>query len=223
MDRVRIINFHGVGKPQRELDPGEQPFWLTRENFCAVLDRLVELGSRHNFKITFDDGNSSDLVIAVPELVQRGLKATFFVITARLDQPGSLSSSNLEALAGSGMQLGSHGVGHFDLRALDSAALRFDLEQSKSVIESATGTPVRTFAIPFGRYNGAALRAIEKAGYSHAYTSDGGDADPTAFLQPRRSLRDDMSATEVEHLLTGQVPMARRIRRSVAMTFKRFA
>jgi len=221
MDQLRIINFHGIGTPERGLDPGESPFWLPRSLFCRVLDRIQALGDREQIAITFDDGNRSDVTTALPELLERGLKATFFIITGRLDQPGSLRRSDLVALAGQGMGLGSHGVGHLDLKGLDAEGLTSDLERSRRDLEALSNRQVRTFAIPFGRYNAKVLGAIRAAGYQHAYTSDGGDARATEFLQPRRSLRGDMSQDEIEAILAGEMPLLRRMRRSVAMGVKR--
>src|SRR5262245_62431527 len=102
MNRLRIINFHGIGTPKRTLDPGEPPFWVSRDQFLRILDRVAAHSALPNFKLTFDDGNTSDLELAAPALAERGLTGTFFVLTGRLDGVGSLDAGDLRALAALG-------------------------------------------------------------------------------------------------------------------------
>ena len=46
-------------------------------------------------RISFDDGNASDLEIGLPALLERGLTATFFVLAGRLGRPGSLDADEV--------------------------------------------------------------------------------------------------------------------------------
>src|SRR5438034_8841581 len=70
------LTVHGVGTPPRELDPGEDIAWISIEQLEQVLDAAV---GRPDVRITFDDGNCSDVEIALPRLLERGLTAEFFV------------------------------------------------------------------------------------------------------------------------------------------------
>ena len=58
MDRAINLTFHGVGEPQRRLDPGEADVWVSRERFLSILDSVTD---RADVRITFDDGNASDV------------------------------------------------------------------------------------------------------------------------------------------------------------------
>ena len=49
-------------------------------------------------RLSFDDGNSSDVEIALPALRERGLPRRFFVVAGRLDRPGSLSRDDVREL-----------------------------------------------------------------------------------------------------------------------------
>lgn len=217
---IRIINFHGMGRPGRPLDPGEAPFWVSTEHYRRLLDRVVGHPERHRLAITFDDGNSSDLAIAVPELLERGLSATFFVLTGRVGRAGSLSAADVVELQANGMKIGSHGIEHSDLTALAPEALAVELEHSRAELEDICGAPVRSFAIPFGRYNRSVLHALFKAGYHTVYTSDGGPARPGEFVQPRRSIRSDMTTRQVERVLGGRMPPLQTLRRAIGMRLR---
>lgn len=218
---MRIINFHGVGQPRRELEPGEAPFWLATDQFREVLDRIAEHPERQNLRITFDDSNDSDVEIALPELLVRDLTAQFFILTGRLGQRGSLGEADVAALRTHGMGVGSHGTMHSDLTALSPPQLADELAQSRVTLEAICGAPVHCFAIPFGRYNRAVLQAIRQAGFATAFSSDGGNASPNYFLQPRRSVRRDMHIAEIDRVLDGHMPPLRRLRRGVGMQLKR--
>lgn len=223
MQPVRIINFHGIGEPERALEPGEAPYWIGVDRFRAILDRIVAHPDRGMLAITFDDSNLSDLVIAAPELERRSLSAEFFVLTGRIGMPGSLSASDIRELLRRGMRIGSHGVDHRAWSDASEAELDHELTASRAALEAICERPVRSAAIPFGRYNARVLRGLRKAGYCVAYTSDGGTAGASAFLRPRTSVRSDMGWPSLEAILAGDLPFARRLRRMAAMSVKRIA
>ena len=64
------LTVHGIGPTDRPLEPDEDKTWVTVEQFEQVLDTAV---GRPDVRITFDDGNASDVRIALPRLVERGL------------------------------------------------------------------------------------------------------------------------------------------------------
>lgn len=213
------IIFHGIGAPGRTLEPGEASYWIGVERFEALLDAIAADAGR--YRITFDDGNLSDHAIALPRLLARGLRADFFVLTGRIGQPGSLGPREIAELLAAGMGIGSHGVAHRDWRRLDATALRAELEESQAVLERLCGRPVTAAGIPFGGWNARVLRALRRAGYESAWSSDGGQMRPGAFLRPRRSVRADMDETELRDLLAGRLGPARALRRGLGMVLRR--
>ena len=217
---MRIVNFHGIGAARRMLEPGEARYWLDEQRFCAMLDRIAAHAERGLLRLTFDDGNISDLAIAAPELDKRGLRAAFFVLAGRIGRPGSLAGADIRELLAMGMEIGSHGFDHVDWTGLSPRRLEQQLRGSRQVIEDVAGVAVRAAAIPFGRYNAAVIRALRAAGYSQAYSSDGGDASALAYPRPRRTIVSDMSAIEAEAVLAGRMPWPRRAGRWVSMAAK---
>lgn len=213
--------FHGIGTPRREVEQGEGPYWISREQFVAVLDQVVMMPDPQGIRITFDDGNMSDLDIGLPLLLERGLTAEFFVLTGRIGKPGSLGAADILALQAAGMGIGSHGVNHQDWSSLDPMSLGTELEASRTILEKICARPVKSAAIPFGRYNAAVLRALTKAGYERVFSSDGGWMNPAATLLPRTSIRCTTSAAAVEDILHGRMGLGRRLRRAAAMWVKR--
>lgn len=215
------LNFHGIGTPKRGLEDGEAPYWLSERQFIGVLDSVAAAPEPTRFVLTFDDGNLSDFEIALPALKKRGLSATFFVLTGRLDQQGSLTRDHVTALQAEGMDIGSHGIAHVAWSGLDADALRHELTRSRSVLEDICGHPVTKAGIPFGLYNARVLRALRQSGYEQAFSSDGGRMRNDTFLRPRTSLRGDMAPADVNAVLAGRLPLGRRVRRTVGMMQKK--
>ena len=195
-DDILNLCFHGVGTPHRELEVNEAQYWVEVEQF----EELLDLIRRHpSIRITFDDGNASDLNHALPALLRKNLTATFFVVAGRLDQPGSLSRVDVRTLAASGMTIGSHGLVHRPWRSTDDNDLRAEMRAS-SIIAEAARAPVRLAACPFGSYDRRVLSALREHGYTRVYTVDEGHSRPAAWLQARHTLRSSDSPIDIERL-----------------------
>ncbi len=219
--RIGIL-FHGIGRPGRALEPGEAPYWIGRERFEAILDRVAGAPDPGRFHLSFDDGNASDHDIALPCLLARGLAADFFVLSGRIGQPGSLSAGQIRALAGAGMGIGSHGIAHRDWRRIGAADLAAEVARSRAELERVTGRPVTTAGIPFGSYDARVLGALRGAGYAAAYSSDRGTMDAGAFLRPRTSVRADMDEAAIAAMLAGSLRWLPRLRRGLGMLRRRW-
>ena len=117
-----ILEFHGIGSPHGAVtDEDELLYWLSRETFASLLQAIVVTreGSDLPVAITFDDGNESDALIALPELAKRNLKAIFFVVGGRIGMPHYLDRAALRDLVSAGMEIGSNGMHHCDWRKLE--------------------------------------------------------------------------------------------------------
>jgi peptidoglycan/xylan/chitin deacetylase (PgdA/CDA1 family) len=220
--RIGLI-FHGIGTPGRDLDPGEAPFWLSTTRFEHVLDRILALPDPSRLRISFDDGNASDIEIALPRLRDRGLSADVFALSGRLDRTGSLSSADLRALAAAGLRIGSHGIDHLNLRRLGPSALARELAGSKAALEAALGQPVIDFSVPFGAYDATVLRAIRAAGYTTAWTSDRGTYSDRVWLRPRTSVQAGMDDATLDRLLLGTLTPTEALRRHFGMLHRRLS
>jgi peptidoglycan/xylan/chitin deacetylase (PgdA/CDA1 family) len=186
---VHNVNFHGVAEPPRVLEAGEAMVWLAKDRFLQTLDALR---LRRDVCISFDDGNRSDLEVALPALLERDLTATFFVLAGRLGDPQFLGAENVRELHAAGMAIGSHGLHHRDWRRVCDEELAAELSQSRRILEDVVGAPVTQAAIPFGSYDRRVLaQARRDGGYARVFTSDGGPARRDAWLQPRTTVGND--------------------------------
>jgi peptidoglycan/xylan/chitin deacetylase (PgdA/CDA1 family) len=183
-----VINlcFHGIGTPRRELEPGEAPYWVTVDLFHAVLD---EASGWPNVQLSFDDGNASDVDIALPALAERGLSADFFVLAGRLGSPGSLDEDAVRRLRRAGMRVGTHGWAHRSWRNMDGTTRADELVVARQRLAAVAGTAVDRAACPLGQYDRKLLTHLRTLGYDRVFTSDRRPAQSHAWLQPRYSVR----------------------------------
>ena len=205
-----IVNFHGVGQIVRPYDPGEETVWLKEQEFLTILDGLKE---QKGIAITFDDGNASDVEIALPALQCRGMNATFFIAVGKLGEKGYLQKSDLKTLVGAGMTIGSHGWSHKSWRNLPVGEAQQEIIESMKQLEDITGVKVDSAACPFGDYDRQVLRALIKAGYRSVYTSDRGPAKASCHLKPRNTVHaSDTSDGILSERLNFQNGLVRRCR-----------
>ena len=134
-DEILNLCFHGIGAPGRALEPDEDLYWVRAEQFEEFLEVI---GRYPSVRITFDDGNASDVEYALPALRRHNLTAAFFIISGRLDQPGSLAAAEVRSLVQAGMTVGSHGMRHTPWRSVDDQELHEELAGAADVIAKAS-------------------------------------------------------------------------------------
>ena len=217
----RVINvcFHGIGTPPRDLEPGEDRYWISTDQFHRILDEVMTWPS---VRISFDDGNASDAEIGVPALVQRGLHADFFVLAGRLGSAGSLDEDAIRELRRHGMGIGTHGMRHRSWRGMDPGTRQEELVTARERLAAVAGGGVDAAACPLGRYDRNLLSQLRRLDYRRVFTSDRRPARKDAWLQPRFSVRcGDTAATMRASAMVGP-PATRRIRSAAVGLIKRW-
>ncbi len=214
-----IINlcFHGIGTIDHEREEGESRYWVATDRFLRIMDEVRE---SPNVRLSFDDGNRSDAEVAFPALRERGLRASFFALAGRLDDPASLSPSDLREFRRAGMEIGSHGWAHTPWRGLDEEEARRELVDARSTLVEASAGGIEDAALPLGRYDRRLLGRLSRVGYRTVYTSDRLPARPSAWLQARYSVTAQDTAESIRSVV-GHRPGVRDARNLLASTVKR--
>jgi len=210
--------FHGVGTPQRELEPGESVYWISEQTFHDVLDLVAE---RPHVQISFDDGNASDYRIGLPGLLARGLRATFFPLAQRVDQAGSTSAAELRELVAAGMAIGSHGMRHLPWRGMTDTDLDAELVTAREQLAEASGVGITEAACPLGRYDRRVLARLRGLGYQRVYTSDRAWARPGSWLQPRYSIHQDDTVAAMQSIFDDRPGFGSRVKSAARVAAKR--
>ncbi len=138
--------------------------------------------------ITIDDGYKSAVVHAAPILKKYGYPWTFFVypdFITEAESKGSASWNDLRKLQAEGVDIESHSMSHPTLTShthkINGVVRTLNAEEyeewlikettgSKLRIEEKLGTPVTSFAYPYGAYNKAVEEKVLAAGYQAVFT-----------------------------------------------------
>jgi peptidoglycan/xylan/chitin deacetylase (PgdA/CDA1 family) len=127
-----------------------------------------------SFVITFDDGYRSVYDEAFPTLQRLGFSATVFLSVGQNSERADstrlpsmcerpmLSWREIKEMHRSGITFGGHTLTHPDLTLLPDEQVEAEVVRGKVVIEDALGTPVDTFAYPFGRYNQRCRKLVSR-------------------------------------------------------------
>jgi peptidoglycan/xylan/chitin deacetylase (PgdA/CDA1 family) len=131
--------------------------------------------------IQFDDGNA-DTSQWASSLNTHGFAATFYINSGTIGTAGKLTWAQVTALAQAGNEIGSHTVGHANLKKLKLADARFQVCQDRVNIASH-GLAPESFAYPFGDYNATIeTQVVQYCGDNSARTVSGVN-DKTVFAE----------------------------------------
>lgn len=213
------VCFHGIGRPEHEREHGEAGYWITEDNFLTLLDWLAAVPE---VSLSFDDGNRSDVEIALGALRDRGLTATFFPVVGWLGDPWSVTPADLHELVAAGMEVGSHGQDHLPWAGMRGRAAEEEMVRPRETLEDLLGRRVDKVAVPMGRYDRRSLALLRAHGCAEVNVSDERPARTGAWLQPRFSVRADDTVDRLRERLLASLSPARAVRNRVAATAKRW-
>lgn len=215
---LRVLLYHAVGT---KLDFGHglsvnpvlfrQHMALLRwdESFKIVpLDGAALDGGQPRVAVTFDDGYKDNLTAAAPALEEFGIPFTVFVVPAyvKSGNPYYLTLAELKRLAEvPGCTIGSHGMNHYHLAALEAPQALAELKDSRAWLQDHLGRPVDTVAYPFGSANRRVMAAAAEAGYrvgACSRTGVNGPRRPPLMLCRTEILAQD-DARAFQHKLRG--------------------
>jgi peptidoglycan/xylan/chitin deacetylase (PgdA/CDA1 family) len=217
--------YHRVRSPRQPVDDvAERPWAVTLEAFEWQMDRLAAAGKRgvsmadaHEALVggqgvpgewvvlTFDDGNASDHVHALPALSERGFRATFFVCGYRVDAEGGLGHAMLREMHAAGMHVGSHAMTHRFLTTLSPAEEEDELARSQQLLQGIVGAPVDHFAPPGGRWSKRTAATLRRLSYRAVSTSAFGynDAAHARFAYRRIPIVEATTRARFDAIVAG--------------------
>ena len=179
-----VLMYHGLHFDADSPGRFDPVYSVHPDAFAAQLDWLADNGYHtvgasdryaaddgRRIAITFDDGDVSNIDVALPLLRERDMVATFFITSGFIGQPGMLSPAQVGALVAAGIEIGAHGHSHAFLEDLDDAALSAELRESRRQLSKITGGPVGSMALPGGRGGERERRAARAQGYAHLFGS----------------------------------------------------
>ncbi len=191
------LMYHGVvargGRPNTRFDVRADAFsnqldLLAGAGFetVRVADLLRgEASGRRRVAITFDDGFRNNYEGAVRPLLDRRMTASWYVVSDFVGGIASwvdgdrrereiLTEAELRAMIAAGLEIGSHTRRHLDLTKAAPEEIESEVAGSKRDLEDRLSAPIRTFAYPYGRFNGRVRETVAAAGYAAACATRSG-------------------------------------------------
>jgi peptidoglycan/xylan/chitin deacetylase (PgdA/CDA1 family) len=180
-----VLYYHAIPERQRLRFARQMDWLLSRaQPVAAGIQEPLPPGRRYT-AVTFDDGFTSVVRNALPELVARQIPATLFVPTGSIGShplwiknqgaPAKnetvVTAEELRILKTMDLlTIGSHSVNHPNLVELEPARTRVELADSKSELEKILGAEVDLFSFPHGAHNDRIIREAKSAGYRRVFT-----------------------------------------------------
>jgi peptidoglycan/xylan/chitin deacetylase (PgdA/CDA1 family) len=149
----------------------QQLRWLSRTGRVVTLEETLNEARRGAIALTFDDGYRDNLTVALPLLEEYGVPMTLFVVAGFVDSDGYLSEAELREIANHPLiTIGSHGLWHRHFTRLSSDEARFELVESKRLLEETTERPVDLLAWPYGECSADVEQLAGECGYRAAWS-----------------------------------------------------
>jgi peptidoglycan/xylan/chitin deacetylase (PgdA/CDA1 family) len=194
---IRVLTYHNF--EERPFDPYNinaevfeaQMRWLAENKKTVSVKELEDHASgnkvldRDAILVSIDDGFRNTYSVAYPILKKYGIPAVLFVSAGLIgkDEPcgryinSYLTKEELNALAEGGITIGSHAFSHRSLGTMCYEEAAQEIRQSKEMLEGITGSPVTTFAYPYGTkadYNQQTKDILREQGFTSVFTSQHG-------------------------------------------------
>jgi peptidoglycan/xylan/chitin deacetylase (PgdA/CDA1 family) len=174
-----ILMYHDLAESIVAVAPGHRPYVLAPAVFRRQMKLVAESmlhsvtvsewctvpALRFSVAITFDDGHISNCDIALPILLESGLKATFFITAGRIGKDGTMTWAQIRRLHDAGMEIGSHTLTHRPPSTLTDPELRYELVESRRVLEDGLGSAVTSISSPTGFFNPRMSAMAHEVGY----------------------------------------------------------
>lgn len=175
-----VLVYHSISSPLEPMPSGmdisprrfeQQLRWLSRWRRGRVVPLVDTLNPRRgSVAITFDDGFRDNLTVALPLLEKYQLPMTLFVTAGFLDQKQYLSEEDLREISKNPLiTIGAHGLWHRHFNQMRSDDARFEMLESRRLLERIIKRKVELMAWPFGDCDAGLEKLAAECGYRAAW------------------------------------------------------
>jgi peptidoglycan/xylan/chitin deacetylase (PgdA/CDA1 family) len=206
-----ILMYHDLSEDPEQVPPGHRPYVLETSTFHRQINSAATSGlptltvaqwcsaSRPPCALifTFDDGHISNHDAALPILLEHQLRATFFITVGRIGTGETMNWRQIRTLHAAGMEIGSHTLTHRPPLMLDDGDLRYELLESRRILEDGLSAPVTSVSSPTGFFNPRMRSIAREVGYRAlcfgriGLAADNGDPFSLNRVAVKRAMRED--------------------------------
>jgi peptidoglycan/xylan/chitin deacetylase (PgdA/CDA1 family) len=187
--KIPVLMYHSINPKSTNSNittPEEfekQMKWLKDNNFTTLsLDEVYSMITtgknvpERPIALTFDDGYEDSYQNAYPILKKYDFKATVFLITDAVGQPGVLNEQEIREMYSNNIDFQSHTATHHELDKLTYQQQLNELTRSKDAISRLLNKNVDSICYPVGKFNDDTITTAKSAGYKMGFTTKHGHA-----------------------------------------------
>jgi peptidoglycan/xylan/chitin deacetylase (PgdA/CDA1 family) len=223
---LSILNYHILydKNPTTEIQKDEIIYANEIQNFdqqiiyiCDNNYKVLTFDSNADFKstmndlqrsviITFDDGHISNYTHALPILQSYNFPAVFFITLKNVGSGIGMNWQQLREMADAGMSIQSHTMTHPFLSDLPAEQIKWELQESRTILEQELGRPVDYLSLPGGRYKAIVKEIAMEVGYKAVLTSIIGYNSPKTdpYSLRRWAIRRNMKLSTFKSIVEGK-------------------
>ena len=188
---VPILMYHYIGNNPNPKDTMRNTLAVSPDKFEAQMAYLASNGytaisldtlygifnnqatvSGKPIVLTFDDGYLDFYTDVFPILKKYQVKAVAYIVPGFLEKPNNLTHLQLKEISKSGLvEIGAHTVFHTYLKKLDEKRVKFEVMESKQMLENELQIKVISFAYPYGVFDEKAIEIVKNAGFKTAVST----------------------------------------------------
>ncbi len=237
---VPILMYHYLSTPPPDADIYRTDLSVPPDLFAAQLDRLQAEGyttiSLYDLMadltqgaplpekpviLTFDDGYRDNYENAFRLLRERGMTATFFVVTDFIDEqrPAYLTWEMAREMVAGGMAIESHGRNHVSLAGKDADYLVWQALGSLETIQHELGVRPRFVSYPAGEFDQLTIDIFQSANYWAGATTVQGATHSSDDLFRLNRVRVRNTTTPDDADCAAQMPIGDDLTRSAIFSY----
>ena len=196
-----------------EMIEGECEYSITRKTFKKLVEQslkesysfsaikdIFDIKNDKSVFLTFDDGYEGVYKNVLQICEEMGIPFCIFITIGFLNRENYISRKELIELSKCKLcTIGSHTMTHPMLRYLSEDKIKYELSESKQVLEEIIDKEVEFLAYPYGSVFAVDDRSIElaeKVGYKMAFTTLAAHntcLDGTRFFLPRKNINEKIA------------------------------
>ena len=181
-----ILYYHSVFESKKS-NFERQMKLLKKLTIPVNLEEEIKLSSNKNYSaVTFDDGFRNVMDNALPVLAKYNIPATMFCLASNFGETPIwdynpvtrdkfeliMTKDEIKNLPLKTLNIGSHSVTHSKLNKVSSEKLKYELIESKKILEQILSRDIKLFSFPNGEYNQQTIEEAINAGYEKIFTID---------------------------------------------------
>lgn len=200
----KVIYYHDISKTYTSMGTPLELFKkhidCVQGNGFKIIPTITE--NKGQIQICFDDGWKGIYEVR-NFFIENNIRPTIFLAVNLVGADGHLTWNEILELQKQGFIFESHTMSHKELTLFDVKELKWELAESKKILEEKLQKTVTAICFPCGCFSNTIIEECEHAGYVTLYSSVPGSCDKEIKGLIRRNLVQSVTEKELLWIIKG--------------------